>query len=83
MSFGGGSSGGTTTQQVTPYAPTEPALAQIVSEAGNLYNQGAQATGYVALAQLSVIDISVCIAEASSLFICMLLTIAVLSVGTV
>tara|TARA_R100000353_G_C6444695_1_gene179567 strand:- start:20 stop:724 length:705 start_codon:yes stop_codon:yes gene_type:complete len=51
MSFGGGSSGGTTTQQVTPYAPTEPALAQIVSEAGNLYNQGAQATGYVAPTQ--------------------------------
>jgi hypothetical protein len=34
MSFGGGSSGGTTTQQVTPYAPAEPALAQILSEAG-------------------------------------------------
>ena len=31
MSFGGGSSGGTTTQQVTPYAPTEPALGQIIS----------------------------------------------------
>ena len=26
MSFGGGSSGGTTTQQVTPYAPAEPAF---------------------------------------------------------
>jgi hypothetical protein len=27
MSFGGGSSGGSSTQQVTPYAPAEPALA--------------------------------------------------------
>ena len=51
MSFGGGSSGGTTTQQVTPYAPAEPALAQILSEAGLLYNQGAGAAGYVAPAQ--------------------------------
>ena len=41
----------TTTQQVTPYAPTEPALGQIISEAGNLYNQGTQATGYVAPTQ--------------------------------
>ena len=47
MSFGGGSSGGTTTQQVTPYAPAEPALAQILSEAGQLYNQGVGAAGYV------------------------------------
>ena len=51
MSFGGGSSGGTTTQQRTPYAPTEPALAQIISEAGQLYGQGAGATGYVAPTQ--------------------------------
>ena len=47
MSFGGGSSGGTTTQQVTPYAPSEPALAQILSEAGTIYGQGAGAAGYV------------------------------------
>ena len=32
MSFGGGSSGGTTTQQVTPYAPAEPALAPILTK---------------------------------------------------
>ena len=51
MSFGGGSSGGTTTQQVTPYAPAEPALAQILSESGQLYNQGVGATGYVAPTQ--------------------------------
>mgnify|MGYP003138644378 CR=1 FL=1 len=51
MSFGGGSSGGTTTEQRTPYAPTEPALAQIISEAGQLYGQGAGATGYVAPTQ--------------------------------
>ena len=47
MSFGGGSSGGTTTSQVTPYAPAEPALAQVLSEASNLYGQGPSAAGYV------------------------------------
>ena len=49
MSFGGGSSGGSqqTTQGVTPYAPAEPALAQILSEAGNIYGQGVGASGYV------------------------------------
>ena len=42
MSFGGGSSGGqqTTTQSVQPYAAAQPALNQIISEAGQLYNQG-------------------------------------------
>ena len=51
MSFGGGSSGGSTTTQVTPYAPAEPALAQILSESGQLYNQGVGAAGYVAPTQ--------------------------------
>lgn len=51
MSFGGGSSGGTSTQQVTPYAPAEPALAQILSEAGTIYGQGAGGAGYVAPTQ--------------------------------
>ena len=47
MSFGGGGSG-TQTTQVTPYAPAQPALNQILSESGNLYNQGVAASGYVA-----------------------------------
>ena len=52
MSFGGGSSGGGTTQTtVSPYAPAEPALAQILSEAGQLYGQGVGAAGYVAPTQ--------------------------------
>ena len=50
MSFGGGSSGGGTVQNqsVNPYAPAQPALNQIIGEAGNLYNQGVAASGYVA-----------------------------------
>lgn len=52
MSFGGGSgSGGTQTTQVTPYAPAQPALNQILSEAGQLYGQGVGASGYVAPTQ--------------------------------
>ena len=50
MSFGGGSSGGgatSTTTEVQPYAPAEPALNQILSEAGTIYNQGPSAAGYV------------------------------------
>jgi hypothetical protein len=47
MSFGG-SSGGGTQARVDPYAPAQPALNQIISEAGNLYNQGVGASGYVA-----------------------------------
>jgi len=50
MSFGGGDSGGggNQTTQVTPYAPAQPALNQILSEAGQLYGQGVGASGYVA-----------------------------------
>jgi len=48
MSFGGGSSGGGSQARVDPYAPAQPALNQIISEAGNLYNQGVGASGYVA-----------------------------------
>ena len=51
MSFGGGSSGGgttSTTTEVKPYAPAEPALQQILSEAGTIYGQGPTAAGYVA-----------------------------------
>jgi len=47
MSFGGSSGEGTQTR-VDPYAPAQPALNQIISEAGNLYNQGVGAAGYVA-----------------------------------
>ena len=53
MSFGGGSSGGgqVQNQTVNPYAPAKPALNQIIGEAGNLYNQGVGAAGYVAPSQ--------------------------------
>jgi len=54
MSFGGGGSsggGGTQTTQVTPYAPAQPALNQILSESTNLYGQGVGASGYVAPSQ--------------------------------
>jgi len=52
MSSGGGGGGntGSTTQTsvVQPYAPAEPALHQILSEAGTIYGQGPAAAGYVA-----------------------------------
>ena len=50
MSFlGGGNSGGQAQNVVAePYKPAQPALNQIISEAGNLYNQGVGAAGYVA-----------------------------------
>tara|TARA_R100000995_G_C3476128_1_gene121070 strand:- start:395 stop:1111 length:717 start_codon:yes stop_codon:yes gene_type:complete len=52
MSFGGGSGGGgTQIVKQDPYDPAKPALNQIISEAGNLYNQGVQAAGYVAPSQ--------------------------------
>jgi len=52
MSFGG-SSGGGTESRVNPYAPTEPALNHIIAEAGNLYNTGVKASGYVAPSDLT------------------------------
>jgi len=51
MSFlGGGSSGGGQTQTTInqPYGPAQPALNQIISEAGQIYGQGPAAAGYVA-----------------------------------
>ena len=50
MSFGGSSGGGSTnnTTTISPYAPAEPALQQILSEAGTIYGQGPTAAGYVA-----------------------------------
>ena len=52
MSFGGGGGGtSTTTNKVEPYAPAQPALNQIVSEAGTIYGQGPTAAGYVAPTQ--------------------------------
>lgn len=47
MSSGGGDQG-STTNITQPYAPAEPALAQILSEAGTIYGQGPGAAGYVA-----------------------------------
>ena len=53
MSFGGGSSGGGSVQNqsVQPYEPARPALNQIIGEAGNLYNQGVGAAGFVGASQ--------------------------------
>jgi len=45
MSFGGGGGGGNTT--IEPYAPAQPGLNQILSEAGTIYNQGPTGAGYV------------------------------------
>ena len=45
MSFGGGSNsggGGTTIQSSEPYAPAQPALNQIISDASAIYGQGPQ-----------------------------------------
>ena len=48
MSFGGGGGGSsTTTSRVEPYSPAQPALNQILSEAGTIYNQGPMSAGYV------------------------------------
>jgi len=50
MSSGGGGTT-TTSTEVNPYSPAEPALNQIISEAGTIYNQGPGAAGYVAPTQ--------------------------------
>ena len=50
MSSGGGGNQ-QTTNEVQPYAAARPALNQILSESGNLYNQGVGASGYVAPSQ--------------------------------
>ena len=47
MSGGGGKSSGTTTTTMEPYAPAQPALNQIISEAGTIYGQGPTGAGYV------------------------------------
>ena len=47
----GGSDGNTTSTVVQPYAPAEPGLNQILSEAGTIYGQGPEAAGYVAPTQ--------------------------------
>ena len=51
MSFGGGGggqqAGGTQVSTIDPYAPAQPALNQILSEAGTIYGQGPMAAGYV------------------------------------
>ena len=44
---GGGNSSGTTTTTMEPYAPAQPALNQILSEAGSIYGQGPTGAGYV------------------------------------
>ena len=48
MSSGSSGGGNQTTQSVQPYEAARPALNQILSESGNLYNQGVAAAGYVA-----------------------------------
>jgi hypothetical protein len=58
MSFGGGDPGGNTTTSVSPYAPTEPALNQIISEAGTIYGQGPTAAGYVPPSQQTLQGLS-------------------------
>ena len=51
MSSGGGGQTTTTMQKSEPYAPAQPGLNQILSEAGTIYGQGPAAAGYVAPTQ--------------------------------
>ena len=48
MSSGSSGGGSVQNQSVQPYKAAGPALNQILSESGNLYNQGVSAAGYVA-----------------------------------
>ena len=48
MSSGSSGGGSVQNQSVQPYEAARPALNQIIGEAGNLYNQGVSAAGYVA-----------------------------------
>jgi len=48
MSSGSSGGGSVQNQSVQPYKAAEPALNQILSESGNLYNQGVSAAGFVA-----------------------------------
>ena len=68
MSFGGGGGGGTNITQTQPYGPAEPALAQILSEAGTIYGQGPTAAGFVAPTQQTLQGIAAqeTIAEAAN-----------------
>ena len=45
--MGGGGGSSTTVNRVEPYSPAQPALNQIISEAGTIYGQGPAGTGYV------------------------------------
>ena len=47
MSFGGGGGGEGGNTSIQPYAPAQPGLNQILSEAGTIYNQGPTGAGYV------------------------------------
>ena len=58
MSFGGGGGSGVTTTTAQPYAPAEPALNQILSEAGTIYGQGPAAAGYVPPSQQTLQGLS-------------------------
>ena len=51
MSSGSSGGGSVQNQSVQPYEAARPALNQILSESGNLYNQGVSAAGYVAPSQ--------------------------------
>ena len=59
--FGGGSKGGGSSETVVntePYAPAQPALNQIISEAGTIYGQGPMGAGYVPPSQQTLQGLS-------------------------